>query len=95
MNNIINSVDSRMETVQATVCCACGGVCESQSIMLTLRRAVNTFVMVRNVPADVCQECGESQFSLWTAGQLTSTLSLQRAPDDVAVIPIYDFPTAS
>ena len=96
MNNMTNnSLNSQNETEQETVCSACGGLCEARCITLTLRRAINAFVMVRNVPADVCQDCGESQFSLWTAGRLTSAMRLQRAPDDVAIIPIYDFPLAS
>ena len=82
------------DTVQATVCSSCGGTCEAHRITLTLRRAASTFVLVRNVPADVCQECGESQFSLWAAGQIISALRMQRAPDDMALVPIYDFPAA-
>ena len=82
------------DTAQAIVCCSCGGMCEANHITLTLRRATNTFVLVRNVPAEVCQECGEAQFSLWAAGQLTSALQLRHAPDDVAILPIYDFPAA-
>ncbi len=82
------------EASQTILCSLCGGGCQAQQITLTLRRATNAFIMVRNVPADVCQECGEAQFSLWAAGQLTSALHLQRPPDDVAFMPIYDFPNA-
>ena len=74
--------------------CTCGGVCEAQRTALTLRRGVNTFVLIRDVPADVCQECGEMYFSLWTAKQLVTALQPQHAPDSLAVMPIYDYPLA-
>ena len=75
-----------------TTCTLCGGLCEPQRITLTLRRAVDTFVLVRDVPADVCQECGEAQFTLTTAEQLSSAIQLKQTPDDISIVPVYDFP---
>jgi YgiT-type zinc finger domain-containing protein len=72
-------------------CPCCGGDCESQLITLTLRRSQLGFAVVRNVPADVCQRCGESQFSLLTTRQLMTALHSDRTPDEIALIPIYDF----
>ena len=57
---------------------------------MMLRRSEVGFVLLQNVPADVCQVCGEPQFSIATTGQLMSTLSPDRLPDDVAVVPVYD-----
>ena len=73
------------------ICPCCGGECESQLITLTLRRSQIGFAVVRNVPADVCQRCGESQFSLLTTRQLMTALHSDRTPDEIALIPIYDF----
>lgn len=77
-------------TYTATQCQQCGGICKPQLVTLTLRRSHYGFALVRNVPADVCQHCGESQFSMTTTGQMLARLQADRAPDDVAVIPIYD-----
>lgn len=88
-----------MDSSQVTACearppCpACGGECEAQRITLTLRRSQYGFAVVRNVPADVCQRCGESQFSLLTTRQLMSALHSDRTPDEIALIPIYDLGT--
>ncbi len=71
-------------------CQYCGGSCEPQQITLTLRRSEMNFVVVRNVPADVCQNCGESQFSMGTTSKMMAAMHPDRAPDDLALIPIYD-----
>lgn len=73
-----------------TLCPHCGGVCEPQVISLTLRRSQFSFAVVRNVPADVCQNCGESQFSIAITQRLIAVLQAGRTPDEVALIPIYD-----
>ncbi len=77
--------------VVATLCQHCGGDCEPQRITLTLRRAQFGFAVMRNVPADVCQNCGESQFTIPTTGALITALQSKRTPDEIALIPIYDF----
>ena len=77
------------------LCQHCGGECEPQHITITLRRSQYSFAVVRNVPADVCQTCGESQFSIPTAGQLMNALQTNRTPDEIALIPIYDFAVIS
>ncbi len=74
-------------------CQHCGGECAPQTITITLRRSDVGFVVMRNVPAEVCQVCGEAQFSILTTGKLMA--SLQTTPDDVALIPIYDFAGAA
>lgn len=74
----------------ALTCPCCGGHCAPQQMTLTLRCAQTAFILVRNVPADVCETCGEAQFSLQTTTQILSTMQAERGPDDIAVIPIYD-----
>src|SRR5678816_2786075 len=76
--------------LSASHCPHCGGECEPQLITLTLRRSQYGFAVVRNVPADVCMNCGESQFAVTTTCQMLSALHSNRTPDDVALIPIYD-----
>lgn len=90
-----------MDSVPGRPCAApspcqhCGGECEAQFITLTLRCSQYTFAVVRNVPADVCQICGESQFTMLTTGRLLSLVQPDRKPDEVVLIPIYDFASAS
>jgi hypothetical protein len=74
----------------AQICPHCGGGCAPQQITLTLRCSQFGFAVLRNVPADVCQMCGEAQFSIVTTSQLMTVLQ-QRMPDDLALIPIFDF----
>ncbi|HZT43330.1 MAG TPA: YgiT-type zinc finger protein [Chthonomonadaceae bacterium] len=73
------------------ICPQCGGECEAQVITLTLRCTQSNFAVVRNVPADVCQVCGESQFSMRTTGQLLAMMQASHPPAEVILIPIYDF----
>jgi YgiT-type zinc finger domain-containing protein len=77
------------------VCPSCTGECEPQLITLTLRRSQFGFAVIRNVPADVCQRCGEAQFTLLTTRQLMTALHSDRTPDEIALIPIYDFAIAA
>ena len=86
--------DNVHDAAPAYACGSCGGVCEAQRIALTLKRSASTFVLIRDVPAEVCQECGETFFSLWTAKQLMAALQLKHTPDSMAVMPIYDYPLA-
>ena len=77
-----------------SLCPHCGGECQFQRITLTLRHSQYGFVVVQNVPADVCENCGESQFALSTTGQMLTAISANRAPDGVALVPIFDLSTA-
>ena len=74
------------------ICPQCGGECAAQSITLTLRCTHSNFAVVRNVPAEVCQICGESQFTMRTTGQLLAMMQANQPPAEVILIPIYDFP---
>jgi YgiT-type zinc finger domain-containing protein len=72
-------------------CAACGEPCEDRAITLSLPRSATGIAVVRNVPAEVCLGCGETQFSLQTTGLLMAVVRSDRPPDEVATVPIYDF----
>lgn len=72
-------------------CPRCGGACESNWITITLRRTASEFAILRNVPAEICQLCGETQFSMPTSMRMLASLQTTRMPDEVAVVPVYDF----
>ncbi len=85
-------MDSSPNTVAiATQCTKCNGECEQSNITLTLRRTSSEFAIFRNVPAEICQICGETQFSMPTTLNLITSLQAKNAPDDVAIVPVYDF----
>src|SRR5258707_6739106 len=78
----------------SSLCPCCGGECTQQSITLPLRRSPHTYVIMRNVPAEVCQTCGETQFSMPTTMRMMATMHTDRKPDDFIITPIYDFAPA-
>ncbi|HLJ56026.1 MAG TPA: YgiT-type zinc finger protein [Chthonomonadaceae bacterium] len=80
--------------VSPSRCPRCGGICESNWITITLRRTASEFAILRNVPAEICQLCGETQFSMPTSMRMLASLQTTRLPDEVAVVPVYDFTTA-
>ena len=75
-----------------TSCCPrCSGVCEAKRVTITLRRASSEFAILRSVPSDVCQVCGETQFSITTSLKMLAALHTTRPPDDVVLVPVYEF----
>jgi YgiT-type zinc finger domain-containing protein len=82
---------SAQAAVNPTCCPRCGGACEPNWITITLRRTSSEFAILRNVPAEICQLCGETQFSMPTSLRMLASLQTTRPPDDVAVVPVYDF----
>jgi YgiT-type zinc finger domain-containing protein len=76
-------------------CPNCGGPCEEQNITLPLRSTPHTYIIMRNVPAEVCQTCGETQFSMPTTLRLMAVVQTDRTPDDFILTPIFDFAVTS
>jgi len=79
--------------VSPSRCPRCGGACESNWITITLRQTSSEFAILRNVPAEICQLCGETQFSMPTSLRMLASLRNTRPPDDVVVVPVFDFST--
>ncbi len=73
-----------------TSLCPCGGICIPGQVTFSLPGRPTPAALVRNVPAEICQNCGEAQFSLNTTLQLMSLLQNKKTPQDFAVIPIFD-----
>lgn len=76
------------------VCASCGETCEEKVITLALPRAASGLAVIRNVPAEVCRRCGETQFSLHVTSRLMAVVQNNPPPDEVAVVPIYDLERA-
>lgn len=85
-------LEATSHTLQSkSYCLHCGGSCLVNGITLTLKRNASEYAIVRNVPAEVCQVCGESQFTLPTSIGMLTTIGPSRKPDDFMIVPIYDF----
>ena len=60
-----------------------------RQITIAMPRADDGMAVFRNVPAEVCLDCGETRFSLNTTGRIIAVVR-ERAPDEMAVVPVYD-----
>jgi YgiT-type zinc finger domain-containing protein len=74
----------------AAHCPACGETCEEKVITLALPRTGTGLAVFKNVPAEVCRQCGEPRFSLKTTGRLMAVVRGDGPPDAVAQIPVFD-----
>lgn len=50
--------------------------------------------VIRNVPAYVCQQCGEKEYSQETTQQILSFLKQPPRPTEILHVPAYDLITA-
>jgi YgiT-type zinc finger domain-containing protein len=73
-----------------TQCSICGERCEERRITVALPNSVSGLNVIRNVPASVCLQCGETHFSIYTTGRLMRLLRSDTPPESVAMVPIYD-----
>src|SRR5690349_25139838 len=82
---------SAYPAVTTSCCPRCGGACESNWITITLRRTSSEYAILRNVPAEICQLCGETQFSMPTSLRMLASLQSRRPGYDIVLVPIYDY----
>lgn len=70
-------------------CHFCGGALKEQ--LTTFLHEDNGQVwLVRNVPAFVCTQCGEKEFSRATTKQVLSLLKQPPRPAEILHVPAYD-----
>src|SRR5437660_2986660 len=84
------SMDKARYAVPGLYCEACDEPYEEKRITLALPRSSSGLAVIRNVPAEICPQCGEMQFSLRTTGRLMNVVRSDEPPSEVAVVPIYD-----
>ena len=63
-------------------CQFCGGVVNKKTVSLDLWKKEKLYVF-KNVPAKVCEQCGEKYFSSKIHGKLTSSLKEKSKPDEI------------
>ena len=65
---------------------------EMRRVSLALPIGNTGFTVVRNVPAEVCIECGDTRFALATIGIVMAILKGGAAPMQQAIVPFFDYP---
>lgn len=70
-------------------CHFCGGELKEQLTTFLYEEAGQVWV-VRNVPAYVCAQCGEKEFSRATTRQVLSLLKQPPRPAEILHVPAYD-----
>ena len=71
-------------------CDLCGGPVVQREVSYTAQLN-GKFVIVENVPAKVCGQCGESLFSPDTVERLQKTAWEQKSPVRILETPVFDF----
>ncbi len=71
-------------------CNLCSGFMLEQETTYTLK--INErFVMVENVPAKVCQQCGDLLYSPDVVERLQRTICSNKEPEKMIETPVFDF----
>jgi len=70
-------------------CYFCGGTLEEQTSTFLYEDDGEVWV-VRNVPAFVCQECGEKEYTQETTHQILALLQRSSCPAEILHVPAYD-----
>lgn len=71
-------------------CNICGGKYVEKRITYTIE-IDNKFILVENVPAKVCSQCGEELFSPDTVEKLQKTVWSKIKPRRIIQTPVYNF----
>ena len=69
-------------------CYFCKGKVESTSLCHVHQWGERVF-MFKNVPADVCTECGETYFGPEALEQMDRIVADQPEPEEVVEVPVY------
>jgi len=71
-------------------CDICGGPLVEQDV--TYRIELDSkLIVVENVPAKLCVQCGERLFSAETVERLQQTVWEQKRPSKILETPVFDF----
>ena len=74
-------------------CDICGGPLEEQSVTYRIELG-DRLIVVENVPARVCLQCGETLYSADTVERLQKTVWEDKPPSRVLETPVFDFSEA-
>lgn len=74
-------------------CYYCGGELTEQLITFVYEKEGQVWI-IRNVPAFVCKQCGEREYSQETTHQVLTLLKEPPRPAEIIHVPAYDFASA-
>ena len=71
-------------------CVFCGGKVESRKVVFSYENE-EQFILVKNVPAEVCTRCGEKTYSPQITDEILKFAKHQFKPVKTIKIPVFDF----
>ncbi|MBT4503918.1 MAG: type II toxin-antitoxin system MqsA family antitoxin [Gemmatimonadetes bacterium] len=71
-------------------CDICGGPVTEQTVTYRIELS-DRLIVVENVPAKVCLQCGERLYSAGTVERLQRTVWEDKPPSRVLETPVFDF----
>ena len=77
-------------TTDANVCPTCGGILEDKTVQVDFRYK-DRLVVIDDVPAQVCRDCGERLISSATSKDIDELLELSPEPVRRISVPVLPF----
>lgn len=71
-------------------CAFCGGKVEKKRVTFSCEK-VDKFLLVGNVPAEVCAKCGEKTYSPEVTDELLRFAKAEAKPKKTLQVPVFDF----
>ena len=71
-------------------CVFCGGKTEGKKVTFTYEED-DKYLIVENVPADVCTKCGEKTYSPEVTDELLKFAKHEFQPVKTVKVPVFDF----
>ena len=75
-------------------CHFCGGGVVEQRVTVDYRWGTDLLVVIRNVPAGVCQVCGEQYFKAEVVRAMEKVAHAQEEPEEVLHVPVRELKVA-
>lgn len=75
-------------------CSLCGGFVEERRVTVDYRMRAG-LVIIENVPAGVCRQCGEQYYTAKVAKAMEALAGAQEAATRMLPVPVREFPESS
>ena len=75
-------------------CHFCGGKVSEQKVIVDYRWGEELVTVIKNVPAGVCEACGEKYFKAEIVKAMEKTARSRRKPKEVLQVPVRELKVA-
>ena len=75
-------------------CHFCGGTVSEQKVTVDYRWGEELITVIKNVPAGVCEMCGEKYFKAAVVKAMEKTAHSRRKPKEVLQVPVRELKVA-